>query len=453
MQKADHCAIFSRMAVTKSIEIRTELPGPRSQEILERKERVIAAPLSLVHPIVTAEGRGATLTDVDGNTFIDFTGGVGCLNVGHSHPRVVEAAQEQLSRFSHTDFTIVPYEAYVELAERLIAVAPISGPAKAAFFNAGTEAIENSIKFARSYTRRPAVIAFEGAFHGRTMLSMTMTSKAHPYKAGLGPFAPEVYRVPYPHEYRGIDVDSALKALRRAFVTQVAAESVAAIVMEPVLGEGGFVVAPTEFVQGVREICDEHGIVFVVDEVQTGFGRTGKMWGIEHHGVEPDLMVVAKSIAAGLPLSGVIGKAEIMDAPPDSAIGGTYVGNPVAQAAALAVLDVFEDESLVEGASTVGDAIRSRMLAWQERWAEIGDVRGLGAMLAIELVRDPATKEPAADLASAVIEEAFRNGLLLIKSGTDGNCIRVLTPLVVTEGELDEALGVWEDALASVLRA
>jgi 4-aminobutyrate aminotransferase/(S)-3-amino-2-methylpropionate transaminase len=453
MQKADHCAIFSRMAVTKSIEIRTELPGPRSKEIIERKERVIAAPLSLVHPIVTAEGCGATLTDVDGNTFIDFTGGVGCLNVGHSHPRIVEAAQEQLSRFSHTDFTIVPYEVYVELAERLIGIAPVRPPAKAAFFNAGTEAIENSIKFARSYTRRPAVVVFEGAFHGRTMLSMTMTSKSHPYKAGLGPFAPEVYRVPYPHEYRGIDVDSALKALRRAFVTQVAAESVAAIVMEPILGEGGFVVAPTEFVQGVREICDEHGIVFVVDEVQTGFGRTGKMWGIEHHGVEPDLMAVAKSIAAGLPLSGVIGIAEIMDAPPDSAIGGTYVGNPVAQTAALAVLDVFEDESLVERASAVGDTIRSRMSAWQERWAEIGDVRGLGAMLAIELVKDPATKEPAADLASAVIEEAFRNGLLLIKSGTDGNCIRVLTPLVVTDGELDEALGVWEDALAHVLSA
>jgi 4-aminobutyrate aminotransferase/(S)-3-amino-2-methylpropionate transaminase len=294
---------------------------------------------------------------------------------------------------------------------------------------------------------------FEGAFHGRTMLSMTMTSKTHPYKAGLGPFSPEVYRVPYPHVYRGIDVDSALKALRRAFVTQVAAESVAAIVMEPILGEGGFVVAPTEFVQGVREICDEHGIVFVADEVQTGFGRTGKMWCIEHHGVEPDLIVVAKSIAGGLPLSAVVGRAEIMDSPPDSAIGGTYVGNPVAQAAAIAVLDVFEDEGLVDRAGAIGETIRARMLAWQERWDVIGDVRGLGAMLAIELVRDPATKEPAADLASAVIEEAFRNGLLLIKSGTDGNCIRVLTPLVITDAELDEALGVWEDALVAAIGA
>jgi 4-aminobutyrate aminotransferase/(S)-3-amino-2-methylpropionate transaminase len=439
------------MAVTKSIDIRTEVPGPRSREIVERKERVVAAPLSLVHPIVAAEARGATLTDVDGNTFIDLTGGVGCLNVGHSHPRLVEAAQEQLGRFSHTDFTIVPYELYVELAERLIAIAPLSGAAKAAFFNAGTEAIENSIKFARSYTKRPAVVVFEGAFHGRTLLSMTMTSKTHPYKAGLGPFAPEVYRVPFPHEYRGIDVEGALKALRRAFVTQVAAESVAAIVMEPILGEGGFVVAPTAFVRGVREICNEHGIVFVADEVQTGFGRTGKMWAMEHHGVEPDLLVVAKSIAGGLPLSGVIGRAEIMDAPPDSAIGGTYVGNPVAQAAALAVLDVFEDEGLVERGAAIGELIRERMLGWQERWSQIGDVRGLGAMLAIELVEDPVTKAPAADQASAVIEEAARNGLLLIKSGTDGNCIRVLTPLVITDAELDEALAVWEEALATVL--
>ena len=439
--------------MTRAIEIRTAIPGPRSQEIIERKERVIAGPLSLVHPIVVAEGRGATLTDVDGNTFIDFTGGVGCLNVGHSHPRLVEAAQEQLARFAHTDFTIVPYEVYVELAERMIELAPFSGPAKAAFFNAGTEAVENSIKFARSYTKRPAVIVFEGAFHGRTMLAMTMTSKTHPYKAGLGPFAPEVYRVPYPHSYRGPDTAAALAALERAFLTQVAPESVAAIVMEPVLGEGGFVVAPTEFVQGIRKLCDEHGIVFVIDEVQTGYGRTGRMWAIQHYDVEPDLMIVAKSIAGGLPLSAVIGKAEIMDAPEDSAIGGTYVGNPVAQAAALAVLDVFNEEHLVERAGAIGDTIRSRMEAWQERWAAIGDVRGLGAMLAIELVLDPETKEPDAERASAVVEEAAQNGLLLIKSGVYGNCIRVLTPLVVTDAELEEALGVWEQALDKVLTA
>jgi 4-aminobutyrate aminotransferase/(S)-3-amino-2-methylpropionate transaminase len=441
------------VATTKAIELRTALPGPRSQELLERKERVIAGPLSLTFPIVIAEGRGALLTDVDGNTFVDFTGGVGCLNVGHSHPRVVAAAQEQLERFGHTDFTIVPYEPYLTLAERLIELAPFSGPAKAAFFNAGTEAVENAVKFARSYTGRPAVIAFEGAFHGRTLLAMTMTSKTHPYKAGLGPFAPEVYRVPFAGEYRGPSAADALAALERALVTQVAAEHVAAIVVEPVQGEGGFVVAPQEFLQGIRRICDEHGIVLVVDEVQTGFGRTGKMFAIEHYGIEPDLMTVAKSIAAGLPLSGVIGKAEIMDAPADSAIGGTYVGNPVAQAAALAVLDVFEEEGLVDRAAELGERIRARMDAWQERFAQIGDVRGLGAMLAIELVEDRETKEPAARLASAVVEAAFERGLLLLKSGIYSNCIRVLVPLVITDAQADEALAAWEDALEAVLGA
>ena len=439
------------MAVTRSIEVRTKIPGPRSQEIIARKEQVVAQPLSLVHPIVVAEGRGAMLTDVDGNMFVDLTGGVGCLNVGHSHPRIVEAAQQQLSRFGHTDFTIVPYETYVELAERLIGISPVRPPAKAAFFNAGTEAIENSIKFARSFTKRPAVIAFEGAFHGRTLLAMTMTSKTHPYKAGLGPFAPEVYRVPFPQAYRGPSTEEALAALERAFLTQVAPENVAAVVMEPVLGEGGFVPAPTGFVQGIRRLCDEHGIVFVVDEVQTGYGRTGKMWAVEHHGVEPDLMVLAKSIAAGLPLSAVVGRAEIMDAPPDSAIGGTYVGNPVAQAAALAVLDVFEEENLVARASVIGDTIRARMEAWRERFDGVGDVRGLGAMLAIELVRDGETKEPDADSATAVVEAAAEGGVLLLKSGIYGNCIRVLTPLVITDAELDEALAVWEQALESVL--
>jgi 4-aminobutyrate aminotransferase/(S)-3-amino-2-methylpropionate transaminase len=439
------------MATTRAIRLLTEIPGPRSREILERKERAVADPLSIYLPVVAAEGRGSTITDVDGNTFLDFTGGVGVLNVGHTHPRVVEAVQEQAAKFLHTDFTMIPYELYVTLAERLLAVAPFSGPAKAAFFNAGTEAVENSVKFARAYTGRPAVIAFEGGFHGRTLLSLSLTSKTHPYKAGLGPFAPEVYRVPFPNEYRGIHAADALEALERAFTTQVARETVAAIILEPVQGEGGFVPASREFMQGVREICDREGIVMIVDEVQTGFGRTGRMFAVEHFDVEPDLMPIAKSIAAGLPLSGVLGKAEIMDAPADSAVGGTYVGNPVAQAAALAVLDVFEEEGLVERAQRIGETIRSRMTAWQERYPLIGDVRGLGAMLAIELVRDPATKEPAPELASRVAEEAARRGLLLLKAGTYSNCIRVLCPLVITDSELDEALGAWEDALEQVL--
>jgi 4-aminobutyrate aminotransferase / (S)-3-amino-2-methylpropionate transaminase / 5-aminovalerate transaminase len=439
------------VATTRSIDVKTAIPGPRSLEILERKAKVVADPLSIYLPIVIEEGRGALITDVDGNTFIDFTGGVGCLNVGHSHPRVVAAAQEQLEHFAHTDFTIVPYEVYVTLSERLTKLAPISGETRAAFFNAGTEATENAVKFARSYTKRPAVIAFEGGFHGRTLLSMSLTSKTHPYKAGLGPFSPEVYRVPYAQDYRGPSAREALAALERALVTQVAAEHVAAIVIEAVQGEGGFVVAPPEFLEGVRRICDDNGIVLVVDEVQTGYGRTGKMWGIDHYAIEPDLMTVAKSIAAGLPLSGVIGRADIMNAPADSAVGGTYVGNPVAQAAACAVLDVFEDEGLVERSAALGDTMRARMLGWQERFDAIGDVRGLGMMLAIEFVHDRETKDPAPELATAVAEAAAARGLLLLKSGIYSNCIRVLAPLVLTDAEADEALGVWEEALEAAL--
>src|SRR5512132_417016 len=441
------------MAVTRAIHLKTEIPGPKSRAILERKARVVADPLSIYAPVVIAEAHGATLTDVDGNTFIDFTGGVGCLNVGHSHPRVVEAAQSQLEQFSHTDFTIVPYEVYVELAERLTELAPVRKPAKAAFFNAGTEAVENAVKFARAYTKRPAVLAFEGGFHGRTMLSLTMTSKTHPYKAGLGPFAPEIYRVPFAQDYRGPSTDEALSAVERAFTTEVAAEQVAALVVEPVQGEAGFLPAPPDFLVGLRRICDEHGIVVVVDEVQTGFGRTGRMFATEHYGIEADLMTVAKSIAAGLPLSGVIGAAEIMDAPGDSAIGGTYVGNPVAQAAALAVLDVIEEEGIVERAAQLGESMRRRMLGWNERFPAIGDVRGLGAMLAIELVADGETKQPAPDLASAVVTEATRRGLLLLKAGIYSNCIRVLSPLTLSDEELDEALSVSEEALDSALGA
>jgi 4-aminobutyrate aminotransferase/(S)-3-amino-2-methylpropionate transaminase len=439
------------MATTRAIRLQTEVPGPKSRAILERKARVVADPLSVLLPVVAAEGHGATVTDVDGNTFLDFTGGVGCLNVGHAHPHVVEAVQEQAALFLHTDFTIVPYEVYVTLAERLLAMSPFAGPAKAAFFNAGTEAVENAVKFARAYTKRPAVIAFEGGFHGRTLLSLTLTSKTHPYKAGFGPFAPEVYRVPFPNEYRGVSAAPALDALEHAFSTQVARETVAAIVLEPVQGEAGFIVPPREFVQGVRAICDREGIVFIADEVQSGFGRTGRMFAIEHFGVEPDLITVAKSIAAGLPLSGVLGKAAIMDAPGDNAVGGTFVGNPVAQAAALAVLDVIEDEGLIDRAARIGETIRGRMSAWQERHQQIGDVRGLGAMLAIELVRDPATKEPAPELAERVAAEALRRGLLLLRAGIHSNCLRVLCPLVITDPELGEALDAWEEALDAAL--
>jgi 4-aminobutyrate aminotransferase/(S)-3-amino-2-methylpropionate transaminase len=295
------------------------------------------------------------------------------------------------------------------------------------------------------------VIAFEGAFHGRTLLSMTLTSRPHPYKVGMGPLAPEVYRAPFPQDYRGPDAETALVELRQLFLTQVAAEQVAAIIVEPVQGEAGFLPAPPRFMEGLRAICDEYGICLIADEVQTGFARTGKLFAIEHYDVEPDLITVAKSIAGGFPLSGVLGKAEILDAAHDGAVGGTYVGNPVAQAAALAVLDVIEEEGLVERAAAIGETVRTRMLAWQERFPAIGEVRGLGAMLAIELVEDRATKQPAPKLVQAVIDAAMQRGLLLLKAGVHGNVIRVLSPLVITDGELDEALAVWEDALAHVL--
>ena len=439
------------MAATRVIDLRTEIPGPRSREILERERRAVARPLIVHAPIVAAEARGATITDVDGNTFVDFVGGVGVANVGHNHPRVVEAIVEQSERFLHTDFTVVAYEGYVTLAERLGALVPIAGETRGAFFNAGAEAVENAVKLARLHTGRHGVIAFDGAFHGRTLLALTMTSRTHPYKKGLGPFAPEVYRAPFPSSYRGPDAASALASLERMFTTHVPAEDVAAIVFEPQQGEGGFIPAPPEFVSGLRRICDEHGIVLVADEVQTGFGRTGRMFAMEHFDVEVDLLIVAKSIAGGLPLSGVVGRASIMDSPHAGAIGGTFIGNPVALAAAAAVLDVFEEEALVERAGLVGGVIRARMLEWQRRWPRIGDVRGLGAMLAIELVRDPESKTPAPELAGAVVDEALQRGLILWKAGVFGNCIRVLCPLTIADAELGEGLAAWEETLAVVL--
>jgi len=439
------------VAATRAIELRTEIPGPRAREILEREQHAVAHPLIVHGPVVAAEASGATITDVDGNTFLDFVGGVGVANVGHNHPRVVEAITAQAERFLHTDFTVVPYESYVELAERLSVHVPISGEKRAAFFNAGTEAVENAVKLARLYTRRQAVIAFDGAFHGRTLLALTMTSKTHPYKKGLGPFAPEVYRAPFPNRYRGPDAEAALAALERMLSTHVSADHVAAIVFEPEQGEGGFIPAVPEFVRGLRRICDEHGIVLVADEVQTGFGRTGRMFAMEHFDVEADLLVVAKSIAGGLPLSGVLGRASIMDDPHAGAIGGTFIGNPVALAAAAAVLDVFEDEGLVDRAGLVGEVIRARMLDWQRRWPQIGDVRGMGAMLAIELVGDQGSKTPAPELVEAVVDEALQRGLILLKAGVFGNCIRVLCPLTIADAELDEGLAAWEEALSATL--
>ncbi len=435
----------------KSVDLRTEVPGPKSRAILDRKRASVANFKDIYMPVVIDHGHGCVITDVDGNTFLDWSGGIGCLNVGHTNAAVSRALHEQIDKFLHTDFTIVPYEAYVEMAEQLLTRAPITGPKKAAFFNSGAEAVENAVKVAKLATGRQAVIAFEGAFHGRTLMAMSLTSKPHPYKAGMGPFAAEVYRAPFPNPYRWPGSDpagEALAELRRMFTTHVAAENVAAIIVEPVQGEGGFVVPPPAFLPGLREIADEFGIVLIADEVQSGFGRTGKFFAIEHFGVEPDLITVAKSIAAGVPFSGVLGRAELMDAPHDSAIGGTYVGSPLGCVAGLAVLEEFERRDLLNRGTAIGDRIRQRLEGLARLHPQVGDVRGLGPMLALEFVTDPATKQPAPAIATAVFEQAAQRGLIVLKAGLDGNCIRVLVPLVATDEQLDEALDILSEAVA-----
>jgi 4-aminobutyrate aminotransferase / (S)-3-amino-2-methylpropionate transaminase / 5-aminovalerate transaminase len=440
----------------KTIELRTAVPGPKSQQILERKQRVIADAKSIYLPIAIDHAHGVAVTDVDGNTFLDWTGGIGCLNVGHTNAAVSAALHAQIDRFLHTDFTMVPYESYVELAERLLDRTPIAGAKKAAFFNSGAEAVENAVKLAKLATGRSAVIAFDRGFHGRTLMAMSLTSKQHPYKAGMGPFAAEVYRAPYPYPYRdtaGDPAAAALDALRSMFSTHVAAENVAAIIFEPVQGEGGFIVPPVEWVRGLREIADEHGIVLIADEVQSGYGRTGTMFAIEQFGVEPDLITVAKSIAAGVPISGVLGRASVVDVAGDSTIGGTFVGSPLGCVAGIAVLDEIDRLDLLARGRSIGERMRSRFVELQAGHPQIGDVRGLGPMLALEFVRDAGSKLPAPEIATAVAEAALRRGLLILKAGIDGNCLRVLVALVATDEQIEESLDVFAEAVAEALGA
>ena len=437
-----------------SIVRRTALPGPRSQEVLRRKEAVVPDALSVYLPAVIARAEGALVHDLDGNTFIDMSGGIGCLNVGHSAPAVRAAMHAQIDQFSHTDFSVMPYEPYVTLAERLAQLVPGAGPHKAAFFNSGAEGVENAVKIARAFTGRPALLVFSGAFHGRTLLTMTMTAKPHPYKAGFGPFAPEVYRAPYAYCYRcplglrhpecGVACADRVADMLR---TQVAPESVAAMVIEPVQGEGGFIVPPADYLRRLEEICRREGILFVADEVQTGYGRTGRFFACEHAGITPDLLVVGKSMAAGMPLSGVVGRADVMDAPGDSAIGGTYVGNPVACAAGLAVLDDIAQGGLLAAAEDVGRRLRQRFLAFADRFPVVGDVRGLGAMMALELVEDRESKRPATELVGRVLRRTVENGAIFLRAGLYGNVIRVLAPLVTTPDQVEEALDALEAAL------
>lgn len=433
--------------------MRHEIPGPRSKRVLAAKEQFVSHAIGIHLPAAIERAEGALLTDVDGNTFIDLAGGVGCMNVGHSHPRVVRAIVEQAQRFTHTDFSVAPYELYVRLSERLCRIAPGPRPKKAILLNSGSEAIENAVKIARAVTGRPAVIAFQGAFHGRTYMSLSLTSKVEPYKKNFGPFMPEVYRVPYPYPYRSPEPDATrwvMQHLDELFASHVQADKVAAIVVEPVLGEGGFVVPPPDFFPKLRALADRHGILLVADEVQTGIGRTGRMFAIEHWGVEPDLITVAKSIAVGLPVSAVVGLRDVMDALPEGALGGTYVGNPIACAAALAVLDVMEEQDLLTRAAALGERLLARFRNLQTRSSLIGEVRGLGAMVAMELVRDRATKEPAPRETGDIIRRAMAGGVLILRAGLHSNVIRILTPLVITDEQLDEALAVLEDAVMQV---
>ncbi len=431
------------------------LPGAQSREWLARRASAVPRAIGSHLPAVIVRAEGAVLTDEDGHEFIDLTGGLGCLNVGHSHPAVVRAIQEQAARFTQTDFAVAPYGVYVRLAERLAALAPGPSAKKVAFFSSGAEAIENAVKVARAATRRPAILAFEGAFHGRTYMAMTLTSKVHPYKEDFGPFVPEVYRVPYPNPYRWPTgparcAQEALDAIERGFATAVQADRVAAVVIEPVLGEGGFVVPPPAFLPGLRNLCDRHGIALIVDEVQTGVGRTGRFFAFEHAGIEPDLITVGKSIAAGMPLSAVIGTTGLFDLLPENSLGGTSVGNPVCCAAAMAVLDVVEREKLVDRAVTIGHRLRERFLTWQARYPLVGDVRGLGAMMAVELVKDRTAKTPAPDATRRIIEGAMARGVLLARAGVYDNVIRILTPLVIPEAQLDYALDRIEELLRDI---
>jgi 4-aminobutyrate aminotransferase/(S)-3-amino-2-methylpropionate transaminase len=411
------------------------------------RERYVPRGLANTHSIFVTRAEGTRVWDVDGAEYLDFTSGIGVLNTGHRHPLVVAAVRDQLDRLMHTCFQVTMYEPYVELAARLCAL--VGATHKAVLFTTGAEAIENAVKIARAHTRRSAVVAFSGGFHGRSLLALTMTASSPAYRQNFGPFASDVYHAPFPDEYRGWTSGTAIAALEELFSTEVMPEQVAAVVIEPELGEGGFVPAPAAFLQRLRALTHRHGIVLVADEVQSGFGRTGRMFGYQHSGIEPDLVVMAKSLAAGLPLSAVVGQAAIMDAPLPGGLGGTYGGNPLACASALAVLDVFEREGLVERAAVIGDQIRAALLALQARVPRIGDVRGLGAMLAIELVTGPATTDPDPELAQRIIDAARDRGLLLLKCGPHKNVVRLLPPLTASAEEITDGVARLDAAVTA----
>jgi 4-aminobutyrate aminotransferase len=418
----------------------------KSADLKARKSAAVANGVS-TKGIYVAKAENAEIWDADGKRFIDFAAGIAVVNTGHRHPKVMAAVAEQAQLFAHTCFHVLSYESYVHLAERLNALAPGDFPKKTLFLSTGAEALENAVKIARYHTKRSAIIAFSGGFHGRTLMTMALTGKMMPYKRGFGPFPAEIYHAEFPLPYRGVTTEQALADLDRLFHGDIDPKSVAAIVIEPVQGEGGFNVAPFDFLRALRRVCDEHGIVLIADEVQGGIARTGKMFSIEHSGVVPDLIATAKGLGGGFPLSGVTGRAAMMDSAHPGGLGGTYGGNPISIAAAHAVLDVIETEGLCARASRVGQRMRAHLEALQKEMPAIGDVRGLGAMMAFELVKDPKTKEPDAALTAAILASAEKRGLVLLSCGTEANVVRLLAPLTIPEAILEEGLGLLSAAV------
>ncbi|URM34420.1 4-aminobutyrate--2-oxoglutarate transaminase [Cytobacillus firmus] len=436
-----------------SINIRTELPGPKGKELLAKKEKnVPKGPFNTMQTFA-AKGDGALLTDIDGNTFLDFAGAIGTLNVGHCPPRVIEALHAQIDQYLHPCFHVMMYEPYIKLAEKLNSITPGNHSKKTFFLSTGAEAVENAVKIARKYTGRKGIISFERGFHGRTYMSMSLTSKVKPYKYEFGPFAPETYKWPYPYYYRseGLkdkDHDNALlKRFETFFLSEVPPEEIAAVIMEPVQGEGGFVMPSSHFVKGVKELCEKHGILFIADEVQTGFGRTGKMFAMEHYDVVPDLMTMSKSIGAGLPISAVTGRADIMDSPNIGEIGGTYGGSPLGCAAALEVIWTIEEEGLLERANEIGSLFTEKFSDFPLKYKQVGEVRSLGAMCAIEFVKDQETKEPNKEIVQEILSKAHKRGLIIMSAGLYGNIIRLLSPLVTTNEQLNEGFSVLEEVI------
>jgi len=435
------------------------LAGSRTEELQDKKNQYVARGISSLAPIFIDSAKGALIQDIDGNNYIDFYGGIGVINAGHCPQGVVDAIKVQAEKLLHSCFMVGMYEPYVQLAEKLCQITPGNHAKKAMFVNSGAEAVENAIKIAKAHTKRPGVIAFEGGFHGRTLMTMTLTSKVKPYKHEFGPFAPEVYKAPAAYCYRCSYKSSypecgmhCLAHFERFFISEVDPENIAAMIIEPVQGEGGFVVPPKEFLIGLKKICEKHGIVFIADEVQSGFARTGKMFACEHFDLVPDLMTMAKGIASGMPLSAVVGRAEIMDAPNPGQIGGTYGGNPVACAAALATIELMENEDLSGKAAYIGDLIVERLQQLQQKHPEIGDIRALGSMVAIELVKDPQTKEPFKEAVPIIIEECFKRGLLTMGAGLYGNVVRFLPPVVITDAQLHKGMDILAKALEIALK-